>query len=243
MITSLQHPIVKHFVKLRLDKDYRQTHQRVVIEGLKPIQELLPYITQLLYTSHYTDLAQQVKNGEEVTEAIIQKVSGMSSPEGVIAEVIMPTFVELKECSKIVAFDGISDPGNLGTLLRTALALGWEGAYFLPGGCDPFNEKVLRAARGAHFKLKLREGSAKELKILCQDQHLQPWVADIKGQAVNAVHLNSKQLLVLGNEAHGASITIKEFCQSLTIPMSNQMESLNVAVAGSILLYLLGKEG
>ena len=243
MITSLQHPLVKHFIKLRLDRDYRQSQQKVVIEGLKPILELLPYVTQILYTSAYTKHVQNFHQTIEVTEGIIQKISGMTTPEGIIAEVQMPSFTTLDTCDFILVLDGISDPGNLGTLLRTALALGWEGVYFLPGGCDPFNEKVLRAARGAHFKLKLSHGTVETLQETIRTSQQDIWVADIQGKSLNEIQLKNSCMLVLGNEAHGASEGIKKICKPVTIPMSGPMESLNVAVAGGILLYTLGKKG
>jgi RNA methyltransferase, TrmH family len=242
MITSLQHPLVKHFVKLRTDRAYRQLQQKVIIEGLKPILELQSFVTQLLYTPAFANYAQIIQPTSEVTEGIMQKISGMTAPEGIIAEVQMPAFISLTSCPSILVFDGVSDPGNLGTLLRTALALGWEGAYFLPEGCDPFNEKVLRAARGAHFKLKLGQGTVKTLQNLVQDQKRQAWVADIQGEDVGYIQATKPCVLVVGNEAHGASQAVKKFCAPVTIPMSGQMESLNVAVAGGILLYTLGKE-
>ncbi len=239
-ITSLQHPLVKHFVKLRTDHDYRYEHQALVFEGLKPIQEVSSLITKVLYTSNYASVALSIPGEKwQITDAVLRKISGMTSPEGMIAEIRMPAFVSLDKTKQVLALDGISDPGNLGTLLRTALALGWETVYFLPGCCDPFNEKTLRAARGAHFKLTLARGSAEELQQWVQIEKAQALVADLKGKAPHSIPAASQRLLVLGNEAHGASLAVKNFCQPVTIPMPGEMESLNVAIAGGILLYLL----
>jgi TrmH family RNA methyltransferase len=167
----------------------------------------------------------------------------MISPEGVIAEVRMPSFVLLDKAKQVLALDGISDPGNMGTLLRTALALGWDAVYFLPGSCDPFNEKTIRAARGAHFKLSLAKGNDEQLHEWVKRNKVQSVVADIKGQVPENVPAAQCRLLVLGNEAHGASAAIRQFCQPVTIPMPGEMESLNVAIAGGILLYLLSNKG
>lgn len=243
-LTSLQHPLVKHFVKLRTDSDYRYEQRAVILEGLKPIQEMSSYIHKLLYTSEYASFAVPLSGEKwQVTEAIVHKISGMPSPEGILAEIRMPPFVGLNQAQHqhVLALDGISDPGNMGTLLRTALALGWDAVYFLPGSCDPFNEKALRAARGAHFKLALAKGTAEELQQWAENEKIQPLMADIKGQAAEHVSTASRRLLVLGNEAHGASSAIRQFCQPVTIPMPGEMESLNVAIAGGILLYLLSK--
>lgn len=243
MITSLNHPLVKHFVKLRNDSYYRQVHQKVILESLKPILELQPFIAQLIFTQKYEKYVQEVFPRTQVKEEVMQKASGMKTAEGVLAEMQMPAFVSVEKDTSIIVFDGISDPGNMGTLLRTALAFGWQGAYFLPGGCDPFNEKVMRSARGAHFKLKLSKGTASQLEQLVQKQKKEAWVADLHGQEMENIQSSKPSILVMGNEAHGASQAIKNFCLPLTIPMSDQMESLNVAIAGGILLYALGKKG
>ena len=239
-ITSLQHPLVKHLLKLRRESAERYQHQALVLEGLKPIQEVSTLITKLLYTPGYASFAQSI-SGEKwlVTEAILHKISGMSSPEGIIAEIRMPSFVALDKAKHVLALDGISDPGNLGTLLRTALALGWEAVYFLPGSCDPFNEKALRAARGAHFKLALAKGTAEQLLQWTETEEVQALVADVKGKSPTLLPPASRRLLIVGNEAHGASAIVRRFCQPVAIPMPGEMESLNVAVAGGILLYLL----
>lgn len=239
-ISSLQHPLVKHLVKLRADSTYRYEHQSLVLEGLKPIQEMSSSLIKLFYTADYASQAFNFSGEKwQITESILRKISGMTAPEGIIAVIRMPSFVELGKAKHVLALDGINDPGNMGTLLRTALALGWESVYFLPGCCDPFNEKVMRAARGAHFKLLLAKGSVDELKKWVRTENVQPLVADLEGKEPEHFSAAPKRLLVLGNEAHGASPAISKFCQPVTIPMSGKMESLNVAVAGGILLYLL----
>lgn len=240
LLTSLQHPLVKHLVKLRLDSAYRYEHQALVLEGLKPIQEVSSQMTKLLYTPSYASFASSFLGEKwQVTQAILHKISGMISPEGILAEIRMPSFVSLDKTMQVLALDGVSDPGNMGVLLRTALALGWEAVYFLPGSCDPFNEKALRAARGAHFKLRIAKGTAEQLQKWVQKGNVQPLVAHLEGKTPEDVASAPHRLLVLGNEAHGASAAIQQFCQAVTIPMPGNMESLNVAVAGGILLYLL----
>lgn len=244
-ITSLQHPLVKHFVKLRTDGAYRYEHQTLVLEGIKPIQEVAAHVQKILYTPSACGSIISSFSCEkwQVTEAILNKISGMISPEKIIAEVQMPSFVLLNQAKQVLALDGISDPGNMGTLLRTALALGWDTVYVLPGSCDLFNEKTIRAARGAHFKLSLAKGNVDQLREWVEKNQVQSTVADIQGHVPESLPYAKYRLLVLGNEAHGASAAIRQFCQPITIPMPGEMESLNVAVAGGILLYLLSNKG
>lgn len=241
-ITSLQHPLVKHLVKLRSNSDYRYEHHSLVLEGSKPIQEVIGSIKTLIYTENFIPFPNS--NAEEwvVTEAILKKISGLSSPEGVIAEIRMPAFGLKPESHHLLVLDGISDPGNMGTLMRTALAFGWDGVYILPRSCDLFNEKVLRAARGAHFKIPVKIGTVEELLGLIRKEGFQPLLADLKGTSPEKQEAATKRILVMGNEAHGASKEVRNYCNPVAISMSGQMESLNVAVAGGILLYLLKSE-
>ncbi len=239
-LNSLQHPLVKHWVKLRTDAAYRHEQKQLLLEGLKPVREVPTRIRKILYTEIYASQIESLPGERwKITEAILHKISGMPSPEGVVAEVTMPCFVPLDQTKQVLALDGVRDPGNLGTLLRTALAFGWETIYFLPGCCDPFNDKALRAARGAHFKLALSQGNAEELKKWVDHTQGQAWVADLQGKKPEEISFAPRQVLVLGNEAHGASEAIRRFCQPLTLSMPGEMESLNVAIAGGILLYLL----
>lgn len=243
-VTSLQHPLVKHLVKIRQNRDYRYEHQSLVIEGVKPVSEICPLLhLKTLVVYDETLIPERAKADEVllVPEEILHKISGMQHTEGILAEVAMPRFVSLKGKRRILALDGINDPGNLGTLLRTALALGWDGVFLLENTCDPFNEKALRAARGATFHLALSNGSWKNLKDLIQDNKMLPLVADLRGNNPQDLPLeHEKIVLILGNEATGPSAESERF-QKVTIPMQEEMESLNVAVAGGILMYMLNQ--
>lgn len=238
-IESLQHPLVKHLVKLRNSSSYREEEKSLLLEGCKVIKETAS-ISKLFYTPPYAAEASFFQGEKwEISEAILSKVSGMGSPEGMLAEALMPSISSLGADPRVLALDGISDPGNLGTLMRTALAFGWGMVYFLPGSCDPFNDKALRAAKGAHFKLVLARGSSEELQKWVEERGVQAWAADLSGERAENIEAAGQRLLVLGNESRGLSKNITRFCNPVSLPMTDQMESLNVAVAGGILLYLL----
>lgn len=245
-ISSLQHPLVKHLVKLRQNHDYRDDHHAILIEGIKMIAEAAAAkqsFKTILTTS--LDLVPKGIKADEIIlaeEAVIQKISGLKSSEGILAEVEMPKPVNLMNKKYIVALDGINDPGNLGTIIRTALALGWEGVFLLDESCDPFNEKALRASRGAVFKLPMMHGNWKDLQQVIKENKLPAFAADIDGVPFNKTKNEQGCLLVLGNEAHGPSEETRSVCQAVTIPMSGKMESLNVSVAAGILLYALGQK-
>lgn len=241
-ITSLQNPIVKHLTKLRKDRKYRRESGTVVIEGIKLVSEVCQEVEALKIVTtdeKFIPHGLRAKEIYHVNASILEKISGVQTPEGILAEVPIPSESLLDESRFIVAFDGVSDPGNLGTLLRTALALGWDGAYLLDTSCDPYNDKAIRAAKGAVFRLPIQFGNWKTLKHLVQKNKLKPIAADIQGKDLEQVSIDNGVLLVLGNEAQGLSDKARQFCETVTIAMSGKMESLNVSIAGGIIMYAI----
>ena len=154
---------------------------------------------------------------------VFRKITGQPSPEGVVAEFPLPKPSSLKGLDYVLVLDRVMDPGNMGMLLRSALALGFEGVLFLEGCVDPFNEKALAAARGALFRLPYCFGTLDDI-----DAPL--LVADLEGAPLA---FQKRCALVLGNEAQGSQIEAPK----VSIPHKGEMESLNVAAAGSILMY------
>ena len=241
-ITSSNHPLIKHIVKLRQNRDYRYDQQKLIVEGIKPIEELSKktrFSFILTYNEAMIPLGAEADEIILVNDVAMKKASGMESPEGLLAELPMPAAASLQSCDNILVFDGVSDPGNVGAMLRTALALGWQGAYFLEDSCDPFNEKALRAARGATFRLPLAWGGWDPLKELVKARGLTPVVADISGEPLESFKEQKGVLLVMGNEARGPSKEAKAFCRRVTIEMPGAMESLNVSVAAGIMMHAL----
>jgi TrmH family RNA methyltransferase len=242
LITSLQHACVKDAVRLRQNRDYRHERKLALVEGVKIVGEVCRQTpAQMIFAVDPERIPQGVKAQETVlvTEAVMQKISGVQTPEGVVAVVPLPAQGNLAGCKRVIALDGLNDPGNVGALLRSALALGWEGAFLLPGCADPYNDKALRASKGAPFRLPIREGTWEDLDALIQQQNWHPLAADLAGIKPEQVPSKDKLLLVLGSEAHGLSEAAKSRCQAVTIPIPGEMESLNVAVAGGVLMYVL----
>lgn len=240
MISSLQNETVKHLVKLRENKKYREEKKTVLISGIKLIKELsqqiLPY--KIFIESGYTPESTQALT-YEVSFEVLKKITGLPSPEPIAAEFPLPSSTQLKDLSPILVLDAIRDPGNLGTLIRTAVALGWGGVFFLPTCVDPFNEKVIRASRGALFYLPWRVGSWEEIRTLKNERGWPAYIADTTGKDLVTLSKQKNMFLVLSNEAHGAAHESSLFGEPITIPMADKMESLNVASAGAILMYNL----
>ncbi len=178
-----------------------------------------------------------------ISEAIAHKITHLQKTDGIFAEVQMPAFKTVLGLNRVMILEETNDPGNLGALIRTALALGWEGILLLGNCCDPFNDKALRAAKGATFRIPIQQSSWAEILPLL-DKKTQLVAADLEGTPLEEYPLRHGPLfLVMGNEAKGISAEAKVHCQKVTIPMHGPIESLNVAAAGAILLYKLGYYG
>lgn len=226
-LKSLQHPIVKHLVRLRTNRKYRAEKNATLVIGNKLTRELP--CTQI-YTSDPEE-----KADIHVTPEIVKKITGLKHPQSLIAEVPLPKQSTLINLKKILVLDNIQDPGNLGNLLRTALALGIEGVLLLPGTADPFSDKALASAKGATFHLPLRQGTLEDLKQIIQTNNLIPFVADTHGAPMCT--LSAPIALILGNEGSGPSPEVAALSRPITIPMAANSESLNVATAGAILMH------
>lgn len=241
-IESLSHPLVKRLVRLREDSAERLERGTVLIQGRKVVAEVGSETTVRLLLVSDERLVPRGLFAQELiitSEAVMQKVAGVRSAEGIVAEVQMPAAATLQGLQRVVVLDGVADPGNLGTLLRTALALGWQGAYLLQSCCDPYNDKALRAAMGATFRIPLRMGTADELAVLAKTEGWRLLAADLRGSAPETIERKQKVALILGSEAHGVSQVCQRMAQPVAIPMPGSMESLNVSIAGAILMYLL----
>lgn len=237
-IHSLQHPIVKHLAHLRTSRRYRQQEKRLVVFGSKLVSELKP---KRLFLSPNAPLEQAAGEVFFLEPALFKKISGQEHPELIAAEVEMPEESPLTNASYLLALDNVSDPGNVGTLIRTALALGWEGIFLTDGCADPFNDKALSAAKGATFRLPFNRGSREELLALIKEHSFTPLAADTIGAPLSTLNPSPPLILILGSEGCGIAPELKALSTLVTIPMSGRMESLNVAAAGAILMHGLKK--
>lgn len=152
----------------------------------------------------------------------------------------MPEPQDISSARSLLILDGVSDPGNLGTLLRTALGLGWDAAFITSGSTDPYNEKAMRSAKGATFRLPWNRGTVEELMTYLSNYTL--LAADARGEDAANISIKGKVALALGNEAHGLCDALKNKAKMIAIPMIGPMESLNVATAGAILMHQLLRE-
>lgn len=179
---------------------------------------------------------------EHVDDRALAELADTEQPQGVVA-VVEPRDWSLDDIaldprSAVLVLDAVQDPGNVGTMLRTALALGAAGVVALPGTADLSNPKVIRGSMGAVFRLPCVATDADELSLWAGNHEAHLWVTAADGDPVPRAGRTMPVLLVLGNEGAGVGETMTARAQRrVGIPLAPGAESLNVAIAAGILLY------
>ncbi|MGI6451573.1 MAG: TrmH family RNA methyltransferase [Desulfitobacteriia bacterium] len=273
MITSLQNDQVKHLTALHNPKG-RKEFKEYLIEGKRFVQEailrkaeiskvyycpayLKPYAGDEGSLANVPDVAGLVKKAremaiplEEVSEAVLKKISATEEPQGIVAIVKQPYFVwediRVARQTILLIVDNIQDPGNLGTILRTALAADVRQIILTRGTVDLFNPKVLRSSMGAIFsQVVLRDKNPQEVVDFVNKQNCTLAVSTMEGISIFTEDTTSYHplALVIGNEAFGPSAYfLAKAERKLSIPMFNKVESLNAAIAAGIFLYELRRQ-
>ncbi|CAM0875411.1 unnamed protein product [Alopecurus aequalis] len=253
-VASVANPLVKHCVKLRDSAAYRRSCRCLLLVGLAPIREICRLGFAAIDCMLLLDGVEVPEELNElsgdvvyVSATVMKKISGMRSVDSTeaIAVMHMPKhFCDLsgdeegagldglfQSPKRILVLDGIQDPGNLGTLIRSACAFKWDGVFLLPACCDPFNEKALRAARGASLQLPIVSGNWCDLQALVTkyDMKMLAGHPESSSDGSERTHALSKELadslmseslcLVLGSEGNGLSEMTVQACELVSIPM------------------------
>lgn len=243
-ITSAQNAKIKHANKLKKKKE-RDKSGLVLVEGTHLVDEAVKSrltIKQLFIVEPERfdiELIEAAEEQYQINFKVAEALSGTVTPQGIFAIIEKPDVSKQVEVAKqVLLLDRIQDPGNLGTIIRTADAAALDLIVMSPGSADPFQDKVLRASQGSVFHLPIISQDIKEF--------VQDFDGPVYGTALdNAINFNEVESqekfgLLLGNEGQGVDPELLEYTtQRLTIPMYGEAESLNVAIAGSILIYKL----
>ncbi len=233
-ISRTDHPIIKRLVQLRKKRSFRIEEKSLLITGKTLVREVADRkkIKLLLTTEPLTIEAEEIFYAPA---SLLTKVIGFSTTDLVAAEISLPDPSPLRSVKRLIILDAVADPGNVGTILRTALALGWDAAFCTPKTADPFNEKAIRASRGAALFLPIKMGNWDELSSLLKVNKMDVYVADVKGTALSSFSFQEPLALILGNETRGVSS--HEIGVPLSIPLNPYVESLNVAAAAAICMH------
>lgn len=248
VITSVSNTKIKLVRALQSRSRTRQSEGAFVAEGVRLLEEAFSvnWTTRfILYDESLSergrillDTMQNLPNLEisEIDPKLMAEISDTETPQGILAVLERGFLLPPPSPSFIMIADQVRDPGNLGTLLRTAEAVGVEVVYLTPGTADAFSPKVLRAGMGAHFHLPILEHLWDEIQTLLQG--LPIFLAESTGGLpIWDADFRQSCALLVGGEAFGASPQGEQAAtHRVTIPMSGRAESLNAAVAGGILM-------
>ena len=251
IISSIDNKMIKEARSLN-DKKFRRFHGKFLVDGEKLVNEVVCGALEVdkifVDATKIGDFGYILEkfNGRvvPVTSKVFASISENTTPQGIIAEVFMRETGEfhVEENEPILVLDRIQDPGNLGTIIRTASATGFN-KIVLVDTTDPYSPKVVRSSSGGVFYTDIYRMSEGEIISYCKRKNIDLLIADMGGKNVFTFEPeNNNFALVIGNEGQGVSDGFKASGMAVSLPMKSQMESLNASVSASILMYiLLGK--
>lgn len=247
-ITSLENKLIKELLALQIKKQ-RHKIGKFLLESKRSIEEAFIYgsIPEIIVLRENTEIPDFLEDYSqiivEVSEKIFMRISTTENSQGIIA---VYKFFNIKinnllEKDKLLFLDGIQDPGNLGTIIRSAAAFNIGGILIGPGSVDIYNEKVLRSTLGGVFALPILEIKTEELKLF-KKHNFNIIGAKLGGENLYDYRFKEKVIVGIGNENSGLSNDFMDIVDDyVTIKINEKMESLNASVAASIILYELNR--
>lgn len=246
-IISTSNETIKYFISLN-DKKTRMNAKRFIVEGYHLVNEASK--TNLLEAIISTDEKElkKINNVKRylVNDAIINKIATTKNPQNILGIVkmldhnitnLLPIIKGNK--TKLIMLDDVNDPGNLGTIIRTAAGLGYDGIIMSPNTVDLYNEKVIRSTQGVMFKIPIIKANLQEvIKLLKKEKVFCIGTALTNAKDVKHITKKDKFAICLGNEAKGISKEVLDSMdENVRIAMKNDVESLNVSIAAGIIMY------
>jgi TrmH family RNA methyltransferase len=235
----------------------REKHSLFVAEGVRSVEELLrsklpvrgALVAPQLQSAPRGEallrkLAESRIEVSEVSEKDFRSAAETESPQGVVAIAEIPPrsldTLKLPEECRILVLDAVQDPGNVGTIVRTAAALGAAATIALPGTVDLWNPKVIRSSMGAQFHHPAFHAEWDALSTFIESNGIDLWAADSQGEPLASARADRRLAIVVGNEGSGLNPAIRARANRIvSLPIASNVESLNVAVAAGIILYEL----
>lgn len=242
-ITSRHNPLMGHIRRLAGSAAYRRATGEFLCDSPKLLQEALLWqaeITAVVTISPLPRLPEHIRQ-VQVPEDVMASISPVKTPQGVLFTCRLPQLPLPQTLTgrRYVLLDGVQDPGNVGTILRTLDAFDADG-LLLTGGCaDPYGWKAVRSSMGAVFRRPIYSDTPEELTALLHRSGLPLYGAALREDTVDARQADyTRCTLAIGSEGRGLSREVLDLCdQTIRIPMSDRCESLNAAIAAAVLLW------
>ncbi len=241
IITSASNPVIKQIVKIRKDKKYRKDKNKALVVGKKAIEDIkkTKEFEILITTKKIHAKKARAKKVLIVSKKIMKKITNIEAPEEVAAIIDTKDSKKITKKQYILILDGVSDPGNLGTLIRSANAFNFDLIIITKRSVDPYNEKALRSAKGSTFFIPIKVMEKEKVLDFLKINNINVYLADIEGENIKKVKFKKPAAIVLSNESKGPSQWIEEIATKVTISMKKDIDSLNVAAAGSIFMFFM----
>jgi TrmH family RNA methyltransferase len=250
MITSVHNPKIQWLRTLQTQAKARRAEGAFAVEGVRLAEEALASLWTArlaLYSSELGARGREVINAyqargvavEEAADRVLRAASDTQNPQGLLVVLEQAALPFPASPTMTLIADEIRDPGNLGSMLRTAAAAGADGVLLSAGTADVYAPKVVRAAMGAHFRLPLKTAGWEEIAAVLDRSAMRLYLAEAEGELhYTRADLTAPFALVVGGEAAGAGGEARRLAAAgLSIPMRRGVESLNAAAAAAILLF------
>lgn len=252
-ITSMKNPLIREIQSLKTRKG-RWAKGVYVIEGLKIVKEAIEHkgiVEKMIFSDDIFESPEVISlvssmdskiDLVKLSHSLFSKLSSMDSPQGVIALVRMQAYnaCEINKSGKYLFLDGIQDPGNCGTIIRSTDAFDFDGVIFGPGCVDPYNPKSVQASMGSILRTPIYFSlhAADDLKALKSKGFSLASTASDGSIRLPDYEFTNKEIVAIGNEGKGISKEILELSNHrISIPMPGKAESLNAGVAASLIMY------
>ena len=248
MITSTTNSKIKNLKKLIKSSREREKQHCFIVEGPRMFSELVPdQILSCFATEHFEEKYGDLLKGisyEVISDSVCESLSGTRTPQGVIAlvkrlEWSLPDIIRQADNPCLFLLENLQDPGNLGTIIRTAEAAGIDAVITDKESVDPYNMKVVRSTMGAIFRLPVITVSNLEDCIrYLQEEKIHIYAAHLEGEPFYEGDYTKPSAFLIGNEGQGLTEKTAALAQSrIRIPMEGRVESLNAAVAGTVIMF------
>jgi TrmH family RNA methyltransferase len=251
MITSAANARVKAARKL-MERKERHRRRQLLVEGVRLVSDAWAQDVRPTLVFYAPELLARVGGGLALVDTltgagceclacsppVFSTLAETVTPQGIAAVLPLPELPLPPVITLALILDGVRDPGNAGTLIRSAAAAGVHVIFFGPGSVDPFNDKVVRSAMGAHFRVPVRVLEKWEDVRRTVGASLPIYLAEAGvGQAYDQIDWRDAAALLVGGEAAGASAAARRRAVPVHIPMQRGVESLNAGVAGAVILF------
>lgn len=240
-ITSLSNPYIKDLSKLK-DKKYLEKSDVFLVEGKHLVDEAYKNGCLKQILSDDESIFIEGVDCVKVSYDIIKKITDTVNPQNIIGLVSkFNNEIDIKNIKSVVILDGVSDPGNVGTIIRTAAGLGIDLVVLSNDSVDLYNPKVVRSTQGALFSMKILKCDIKKLILDIKKNGIKVFGTALDDSIeLKKVSKPDKFAIVLGNEAQGIKKEVLDLCDSkVKIDITDKVESLNVAIAGAIVMHYL----